>query len=54
MTISSATKSDEHGSGGRVTLWMWLRAGFVVGVVPGLALFLPRTMQKPGSSAISL
>jgi protein-S-isoprenylcysteine O-methyltransferase Ste14 len=41
MTISSTTQSDEHGSGGRITFWMWLRAGFVVGVVPGLALFLP-------------
>ena len=41
MTVSSAMKSDEHRSGGRVTLWMWIRAVFVIAFVPALALFLP-------------
>lgn len=41
MALSSATKPDQHRSSGRVTPWMWMRAIFVIGFVPALALFLP-------------
>lgn len=41
MAVSSATKSDKHRSSGGVTPWMSMRAIFVSGLVPALALFLP-------------